>query len=178
MAFTHSKLAEVTVGAGGAAAINFDNIPQNYDDLIIKISGRDNRDSQVLDDIRIQVNNIASASYSTLRIAGFGSSGVAAGEALNVAEAAVGFVTGNTATASAFGNTEIYLPNYTSNIAKTGSIDGVSENNGTVSGVVFNALFINTTSPISSVQLKPFSTFATIFNQHTTAYLYGVKAEV
>jgi hypothetical protein len=178
MAFTHSKLADITVGAGGAAVIEFSNIPQNYNDLIVKISGRDNRDSQLLDDIRIQVNNIATASYSTLRIAGFGSSGVAAGAALNVAEAAVGFVTGSTATASTFGNTEIYLPNYTSNFAKTGSIDGVSENNGTVSGVVFNALYINTTSPIVSIQLKPYSLFATAFLQHSTATLYGVKAEV
>ena len=40
MAFTYSKLAESTVGVSGAAFIDFNNIPQNYTDLVLLYSAR------------------------------------------------------------------------------------------------------------------------------------------
>ena len=172
--FTQIGSAKVA-GAGGTALFDFTAIPSTYTDLVIKISGRDDRSGQVLDDIKIRVNNNTSSIYSMTRIAAFPSVGVFSASALSQPEAAVGFVTGATATATVFGNSEIYVFNYASSVGKSASIDGVSENNATLSGLVFNALYINTTSPITSVQLSPFSTAATVFNQYTTAYLYGVS---
>ena len=40
MAKTYKAIQTITVGAGGQSSIEFVNIPQNYDDLVIKISGR------------------------------------------------------------------------------------------------------------------------------------------
>jgi hypothetical protein len=165
----------VTVGAGGAATISFTSIPNTYTDLVIKISGSDNRSGQPLDDIKIRVNSNTSAIYTVKRIAAFPSVGIYSDGAGPNSDAAVGWVNGPTATANTFANTEIYLPNYASNVTKTGSIDGVTENNAAISGLVMNVLIIDTTSPISSIQLSPFSTAATAFNQYTTAYLYGIS---
>jgi hypothetical protein len=41
MAYTYSKIASVTIGSGGSSSINFIAIPQNYTDLILKLSARD-----------------------------------------------------------------------------------------------------------------------------------------
>jgi hypothetical protein len=173
--YTQIGTAQV-VGAGGAANITFSSIPSTFTDLIIKISGRDNREGQILDDIRIIVNNNTSAVYAMTRIIAVPTSGVFSGTTGSGAtEAGVGFVTAETASAQVFGNTDIYISNYASSAPKSGTIDGVSENNAAISGLVFNALYINTTDPITSIQLKPFSVFANIFYEHTTAYLYGVS---
>jgi hypothetical protein len=177
MSATYKQIGTAqVVGSGGAANITFSDIPSIFTDLIIKISGRDNRSGQILDDIRFIINNNTSTIYTMTRIAGFPTSGISSGTSgANVAEAGAGFVTADSATASVFGNSEFYIPNYVGNTIKNASVDGVSENNAGLSGLVFNALLMNTTSPITSVRLQPFGLGATAFYEHTTAYLYGVS---
>ena len=174
MAYTYSKLATYTVGSGGIPSVTFLNIPQNYTDLVIKISARTNF-SGVNDYIYMSLNgNTSNNSY--VKIEGDGSS--AASYSGSGATNATGIATsdGANATANTFGNSEIYIPNYTSSNAKSASGDGVSENNATAALVELRAYLNTGTSAITSITLAPGN--GPNFVQHSTFHLYGIKAEL
>jgi len=117
LAFTYSKLAETTVGAGGTSAITFSNIPQNYTDLVIKTSVRTNNTGA---GYRIAATfNGSTSNFTGRNVYGGGSGSAASGTQTNVL---IGFVDGTTETASTFSNNETYIPNYTSANFKSLSI--------------------------------------------------------
>lgn len=167
MAFTYSKLAEVTVGAGGTSAITFNNIPQNYNDLIVKLSIRWSNAGP--DGIYVSFNG-STASFTSRIIEASGSAASSSTPAR-----LVGGLEGTGYTASTFGNAELYIPNYTSSNNKSFSADSVTENNATAAySQLIAGLWSNVTA-ITSLSLTPSSG---TFIQYSTAYLYGVKAEV
>ena len=168
MAFTYSKLAEVTL-ASSAATINFTNIPQNYTDLKIVSSARTDRAS-VVDDIAISFNG-STASFTGRELYSDGASAVS----ITTARAA-SIAAGANATASTFGNSEIYIPNYTGSTNKSFSVDGVQETNATTAYAAFIAGLWSNTTAITSASLSPLT--GPNFVQYSTATLYGVKAEV
>ena len=75
-------------------------------------------------------------------------------------------------TASTFGNSEFYIPNYTGSTNKSISSDGVSENNATGAYTRLVAGLWSQTSAITSIDLVPDTGD---FAQYSTAYLYGVS---
>jgi hypothetical protein len=174
MAFTYSKLAEVTVGSGGAATIAFSNIPQNYNDLILKFSGRsDGTESSGYADGILTFNG-TTTNYSERMVYAIGTS------RSSVSQSSTGikwnFGTSSVAVASTFGNSEVYIPNYTSSTNKSVSVDTVSENNSaTVHILALNAGLWSNTTAISLISIVPGSGS---WVQYSTATLYGVKAEV
>ena len=174
MAFTYSKLAEVTVGSGGAATIDFTNVPQNYNDLCLVFSVRSNYAS-TFDAIFLRANMDIGSNHSYRFLRGGGSS---ADSGNNSAASFVyaGQIPANSTTASTFQNASVYIPNYTSSSAKSMSIDSVGENNATSAYAIFTAGLWNNSSPIVSLRLYPEN--GTLIVQHSTATLYGVKAEV
>lgn len=168
MAFTYSKLAEVTVGSGGTSAIAFNNIPQNYTDLVIKLSTRD-ASASIQGDCIITFNG-SSSGYSQRVVYGSGT-GTA-----SITETSVKFRTvGANATASTFDNTELYIPNYSSSNNKSVSIDNVTENNSSSAFAALVASLWSNVTAISSISIAPGTAN---FSQYSTATLYGVKAEV
>ena len=172
MAFTYSKLAEVTVGSGGAATIDFNNIPQNYNDLVIKISGRSTNTSTARG-IFI-VFNSSTSGYTDRFLRGSGSSATSATNNGGGSKIYLGEATASDATASTFSNIEVYIPNYAGSTNKSVSVDSAQEHNATeayatlVSGLWSNVTAIISLSLTTSLNLA----------QHSTATLYGVKAEV
>jgi hypothetical protein len=80
------------------------------------------------------------------------------------------YSTSNTATASTYGNTEFYVPNYTSSNYKSVSSDTVTENNATPTILLLGASLWSNTAAITSMTL----TAGTSFAQYSTFYLYGV----
>ncbi len=167
MANTMKALQTVTVGAGGAAFIEFTNIPQTYNDLIIRLSSRD-----------LAVNNYGPVrvffngadSFLTLKaIYGF-NSGVGSE---NLAQNRIGYTTAEGAVASTFGSGDLYIPNYLSNYTyKLGSAVGTSElKNSTQAVTSFNANLYSSNTVISSIKLTP---DVANWAQYTTATLYGV----
>jgi hypothetical protein len=176
MAFTYSKLAEVTVGAGGASTIDFNNIPQNYTDLVLKVSCRVSAFSgYALSRLRARFN-IDSANNYTNRLV-YNNSGSINSEASGASSGITYFyATANDSTASTFGSAELYIPNYSGSTTKSVSIDTVSENNGAAVIMAFNAGLWSITSPINSISISDTNGFT--FVQHSSATLYGVKAEV
>ena len=170
MAFTYSKLASTTVGAGGTSTITFSNIPQNYTDLIVKISARVSSGGANNDDMGIKFNG--SLALPTGRfLAGTGSSVASS----TWGSGWGGYANGSASTASTFANTELYIPNYTSSNYKSFSVDAVTENNATQSYTNLTAELWSNTTAINSIQFTP-STGS--FVQYSTATLYGIRVEL
>jgi hypothetical protein len=172
MAFTFSKLATVTVGAGGSATIDFTNIPQNYKDLCLKISARGTSATDFRY-VRVRFNSDVGSNYSSKRIYGDGTTASSNQELTDSSGLTITSAANNTA--NTFGNTDIYIPNYTSSNYKSFSTDAVSENNATLAYTMLIANIWNSVTSISSISLLP---SANNFAQYSTATLYGIRAEV
>lgn len=140
------KIASVEVGSAGASSINFASIPQGYTDLCLKLSGRGSR-AAVFDYYQIKFNT-STTSFSGRYLFANGST-AASGTETNYA----GTVSSATATASTFGNTEIYIPNYAGSTNKSYSVDSVTENNATTSEMAFYAGLWSNTSAINQVTI-------------------------
>jgi hypothetical protein len=133
--------------------------------LVVKFSARTNRAN--VDQLFTVRFNGSSASLSCKYLVGDGSS-AASGNATEIY--AVG--NGNNATASTFGNCEIYIPNYTSSNFKSVSIDGVSETNATGATTLLTAGLWSNTAAITSIALA--GNGGETILQYSTFYLYGV----
>jgi hypothetical protein len=158
---TFIKIAAVSVGSGGTAAMDFTSIPSTYTDLCIKISTRDsdwvvlfkfNNDatSQTMRELVGTGNSAASTSPSTLRI-----------------------FTSGSATTQDFGNSEIYIPNYTSSNFKSVMADGVGEVNAATAYMGLGAGLWSNTAAINRVTIT--ANAGGNIPQYSTATLYGIK---
>jgi len=155
----------VSVGALGAASIDFASIPTTYTDLVLKISARLTA-AVDFGSLSIAFNG-SSTTFTSRILQGDGSSAVSA-SLTNFA----GGVGGTLLTASTFNNVEIYIPNYAGSTNKSFSSDSVVENNATAARDTLIAGLWSTTSAINQVTLTSASGN---FAQYTTAYLYGVS---
>jgi hypothetical protein len=163
---TYEVISSVTVGSGGQAAIEFTSIPSTYTDLLIKISGRSAL-SALGDNATVSFNNsTANQSQRSLYTE------VTASATSYTYTTFYIWLPGSTATASTFGNTEIYIPNYAGSNNKSFSGDSVGENNGTRNDMALNASLWSNTSAITSVKV---TSNGGNFVQHSTAVLYGIK---
>jgi hypothetical protein len=173
MANTFVKIASVTVGAGGASSIDFTSIPSTYTDLVVKVSARGSRTDQQFDTLNFVFNGNTSAVYTHRNIYGLNGSASSL-NGVNVSDTGgMAYDGTNLATASTFGNAEIYIPNYAGSTNKSQSADSVSEGNsanGPIMALGTN-LFAQTTA-ISSIKIQQGS--GTIV-QYSTATLYGIK---
>jgi hypothetical protein len=167
MANTCQLIQTVTVGAGGAANVEFNSIPQIYTDLLILYSGRSTRAASG-DDLYIRFNGL-STNLSSRVLYGTGS---AAASFSDASIAYVGYFAGDTATASVFANGSIYITNYTASIAKSVSGDAVNENNATAATQLFGAGLWNSTAAITQINLYALNGN---WKQHSSASLYGIK---
>lgn len=163
---TYKKIASVTVGSGGQATIEFNNIPQVYDDLVLKISGRSTR-STYRDGFQIRING-SNSNFTYRMLEATGSSpGSYSGSAPFVSN-----VPAATATSSTFSNSEIYFPNYRSSSNKSYSGDGTQSNNSSTNQTInLNAGLWSNTSIINSISMI---VETGNFVQYSTATLYGI----
>lgn len=175
MANTYVKIAEVSVGAGGASSIDFSSIPSTYTDLCLKMSIRGNQ-SAVDDYINLRFNNDSGANYSMRAVFINATSSAAASSSwTSQTNAYIYQITAANATASTFGNVELYIPNYAGSTAKSWSNDGAPETNSatwTTRGAVLNAGIWTGTAAINQITLSVGG--STLFAQYSTAYLYGI----
>jgi hypothetical protein len=163
---TLTLINTVTVGAGGAATIEFTSIPQTYTDLLIKTSYR-GTSAHIAYDTNISFNG-SGANFTGKLIYGSGS----AANSPSIGNSP-GLYVGANATANTFSNGEYYIPNYTSSNYKSFSVDEVSENNASTAYIYMSGMLWSQSAAITSITLTPASG---TFVQYSTAYLYGVKS--
>ena len=166
MAVTHSLISTVTVGAGGAANIEFTSIPATYTDLLIRISARSTAAVTLLG-CDISLNSSTSNFVSRLVTADGSTMDSYSNQARRIA-----VIPGANATASTFSNDEIYIPNYAGSKHKQYGGISVVVNLGTTFAHTYMAGRWADTSAITSITLTPGSGN---FAQYSTAYLYGIK---
>jgi hypothetical protein len=168
MANTMTLIASSTVSGATAANMTFTSIPSTYTDLLLKISARIG-DANTWSDFLVSFNG-TTTNYSDRFVYGAGAStgtGTDTGAGLQTRTS----TTANTA--NTFGNTEMYIPNYTGSNYKSASYDQVSENNATGAIAILTAGLWSNTAAITSITLTPIS--SNNFVQYSTAYLYGIK---
>ena len=165
MAKTYSAIQTITVGSGGASSVTFSNIPQNYTDLVVKVSARSTSTT-----IGLQLEpNGSTSSITTINLEGRGS-GSGSYSSTNI----VGYLVPSSATANTFANTEIYIPKYTSSNYKSVSADSVNENNGTSAYSVLTAWLWSNTAAITSLVFQTDGPSTNSFAQYSTFTLYGI----
>ena len=151
-----------------AASVTFSNIPQTgYTDLKVVVSARSDY-AGVQASLYISPNGLTTNGSSRVL---FGSGSTAASYTytnINMRDIAA-----NTSTASTFGNTEVYIPNYNSTTTyKSFSADSVGENNATAAPAGLSAGLWSSNSAITSLQLSTDGNFM----QYSTFSLYGLAA--
>ena len=172
MADTFVKIATVTVGAGGAATIDFTSIPSTYTDLCVKISTRDTS-SAGSPNVKLTFNGSTSG-YSNKRLLGYNGTNVASFSDTSIAYGIATLDNTSSHTSNTFTNSEIYVPNYTSSNNKSFSLDTVVENNSTtVNALGLYAQIWANSAVISSISMTPDGGFN--FVQYSTATLYGIS---
>ena len=164
----YSLIEKIEIGAGGASSIEFTSIPQDAVDLLLVVSARSNGGNSVG---YAQFNSDTGSNYSYLYLYGSGSS-VSSASASSQTEM-YGFANNWSSTsASTFGNSSLYISNYTSSTAKAVFMNGATENNATLNRNWLVAPRYSGTSPISSIQLTlPTDNFV----QYSTASLYKIS---
>lgn len=162
-------LATQTVGAS-AASVTFSNIPQTgYTDLKIVYSARSTVASN-LTGFGLAFNGTRTSTLKRL----FANDGTAYGDSnVGNGQGEAGFATGASSTASTFGNTEIYIPNYTGSQQKVYSVDSVTEKNSTTGYITGMFAGQNTiTAAITSITISDNS--GGNIDAGSTFYLYGL----
>ena len=155
-----------------AASVTFSNIPQNYTDLIIKVSARTTRSDYAFGSHFITFNGSSASNYSYRYARGDGTN------ATSVNAASVAYILelytmpSSTGTASTFGNTELCIPNYTSGYNKSCSMDGVSEYNSATSNLILTTGYWAQTAAITSVTFTEANSNSYVAG--STFYLYGI----
>jgi len=159
----------VVVGSGGQSTITFTSIPSTYTDLIVKVSARSTGTSTARG-IFIAFNSSTSG-YTDRFIRGDGTSAISATNNGGGSKIYLGEATASGATANTFSNIEIYIPNYAGSTNKSVSVDSAQEQNATEAYATLVAGLLSNTAAITSLSL----TTTLLFDQYTTAYLYGVS---
>jgi hypothetical protein len=164
---TYVAIATTTVGSGGAANIDFQNIPQTYTDLLLNLSLREESTGSAV--MLIDFNN-TSANQTNRAIQGNPST---PNVTSNTATSIQVICNTSSYTASSFGSAQVYIPNYTSSNYKSVSSDSVSENNSSDAPNRLSASLWSDTAAINRITIK--CTSAADINQYSTATLYGIK---
>jgi hypothetical protein len=162
-----SLIETVTVGAGGAASIEFTAIPQDGSDLQLLFSLRNGTATNFSAFVKV---NGSSTGYPNKVLYGSGSTVGTYSNATTDGWESVH--AGNDMTANTFGNGSAYLSNYTSSAYKSGSVDSVGENNASNAYQMLTAGSWSDTSPITQVSLV-----MVVGNlaEYSTASLYKIK---
>jgi hypothetical protein len=166
-----------TLGSS-AASVTFSNIPQNYTDLKIVVSGRSDRNVFSFTALKVQFNGTTSG-YTHRMLIGDGSNATSVNNT-NDGEGSTGIIvyalSQATNTASTFGNCEIYIPNYAGSNNKSVSADGAMETNATNAGMAFTAGLWSNSAAITSITLTPQISGSTFnFVANSTFTLYGIS---
>lgn len=157
------KLIETKTLAVAAASIEFTSIPQTFSDLVMMCSVRENGG----DTHRAFIMTINGSNVTSFRtVVGNGASA-----ANNTSYVAV--TNSSTSTTNTFSNIVFYVPNYTSAILKSISVDYVTEANATTAFAGITAAISPATTAITSMGV---SGSGASWVAGSTVSLYGITS--
>lgn len=168
-------ISTVTVGAGGAASIDFTSIPGTFTDLVVMFSLRGTVSAGV-SNTKLTFNG-STTNYSGRTLMGFGNGSAGYTETnIDQYSAPWPFINfyanvGSTATSNTFSNGSLIVPNYAGSTNKSVSIEWVDENNASGAWCGVNGGLWANTAAITSLSLGAYSG---TWVQYSTASLYGV----
>jgi hypothetical protein len=168
MANTYELIGKSILGSN-QSSVTFTAIPSTFTDLKVVVSAR--TQSIYESDNAFVTFNGSSSGYSerTLQnINGTLYSFSASSAYINWACV----TTAAAATANTFGNSEFYIPNYTSSNNKSVSADGTQEMNGTPTVLALTAALWSNSAAITSITLTPQNPN---FVTGSSFYLYGIS---
>jgi hypothetical protein len=141
------KLIETKTLGTAAASIEFTSIPQTYTDLMLLLSTRSDGTNMTL---YVQFNAVTTG-YTVRRLEG---NGIGANSNA-FSDSFFAYSGGSGQTANTFANVSLYVPNYTSSVAKSVSSEAVTENNATTADQYLTAGLWNNTAAITSIKIDP-----------------------
>jgi hypothetical protein len=152
------------------ASVTFSNIPQNYTDLKVVVSGRadavDGGTASWMSTL-IRINGSSAGSHRFIYADGSAANSSGNGSTIWT------YTVGSNATANTFGNFEMYIPNYASTTQnKSYSVDAVTENSAALSGMWMQVGLVSNTAAVTSLG---FATNTGSFVAGSTFTLYGVS---
>jgi hypothetical protein len=156
------------VPSGGVSSIVFDDIPQTFTDLLIKISARSDRASTGEGGTLL----FPSGTYLSRVLRGDGSGTASFDQTFGFAFD----VTATSRTANTFSSAQIYIPNYTSSAEKTASCEWVQENNATQSLLGLVAYKATYSSAITELTIGLSEGTTNKYVEFSTFTLYGITA--
>ena len=172
MANTFTLIAS-NVLASTTNTITFSSIPATFTDLLFRMSYRTNA-SATTESGALRLNGISTTVYSTVRIFQDGASMGTARDGNDNKTILLSAGNANTATASAFGNTEVYIPAYLSATNKPHSTNFSAEFDSPNTNVGQSAHLLRDTSAITSISLTA-NNSSNLFQIGSSFYLYGIK---
>lgn len=178
----YDALATVTVPSGGAASIEFAGIPTGYKHLQIRGINQTNRTTYNTDNAIMLLGNGSidtGANYSKHSLfSDYQNGSVVYADGTANASNMSGFLFTTTGVSGAFGVFVIDILDY-ANTSKYKTVKALSgaDGNGTVAGYNSSVGLASggwrNTAAITNIRLAP--QLGTLFNQHSTFALYGVK---
>jgi hypothetical protein len=163
-------IASNTLGSS-AASVTFSSIPGTYTDLVLLISARTDQANPTATFL-VRYNGSSAANYSATYLYTGGSTPTSYRDT-NATSMEEGGATANTGTASTFGSTEIYIPNYAGNTNKPNSSFYVGENNSSTVFLIGAAAGLRSvTDAITSIGLL---TTSGNFVSGSSFFLYGLS---
>jgi hypothetical protein len=170
MPTTYTIISSNVLGSA-TSSVTFSSIPGTYTDLVLRINARSDADTFFR-----QLNYIFNSSSGTnayWRTINATGSSVTSTSASNTGGAELADLKGVADADVSYGSFEIYIPNYTSTVAKQISSFSVNERNSTTNNKIqCYAILDQVTSAVTSITLTP---SANNFSTGSSFYLYGIK---
>lgn len=163
---TMTLVSTVSVGSGGASSIQFTNIPQTGQDLLVLFSIRSSTSTNTT--VWTINNSVNGYSYRRYR----GDAASASASSLSGSEQFPMIVNATNNATGAFSNGSFYLPNYRLSQNKLVSIDCVQDDTGSNGNqTILGGIWANT-SAVTSLKLE----VGTGMVQYSTASLYIISS--
>jgi hypothetical protein len=164
-------LINSSVLSSTTSTVTFSSIPSTYTDLVLKASARSTLSGTTYYQMKLTFDNSGSVYSATSMYSYSGTIATQTGVSSGASEQGRGSINGNGLTASTFGITEFYIPNYAGSTNKPLSSIGFAETNDTIYNSIVNLAYLyRDTNAISSIAIS-----GTTFAIGSSFYLYGIK---
>jgi hypothetical protein len=172
MAITYNLISKQTLSSN-ASTVTFSSIPQTYTDLKFLVSAQSNGTGNNADNFFFNVNGITSG-YGNKFFYGSHTTLTSATNSNNLTNTTQAGAVPLPAS-SAWGNTELYIPNYTNSSTKAYTADAVAEINSNVLYENYLHLVAGTLPTTSGITSVTFKFLSVDIVSGSTFYLYGIK---